>query len=201
MKQAIINYLKFLYWGGYKSLSIKSFWYLFRLRKSGIGLILQKGARINKPKYVSIGNRVRIDREASLFINKICDKEPNIVIGNNVLIGPYCSLGCSNEIVIEDDVLLAPHVHITDRNHTSEDISLPIRKQSAVSPGPVRIKSEAWLGYGCQIMPNVTIGKHSIVAAGAIVTRDVPDYSLVAGIPAKIIKQYNLETKQWEVFH
>ena len=103
--------------------------------------------------------------------------------------------------MIEDDVLLAPHVHITDRNHTFEDISLPIRKQSVVSPGPVRIKSEAWLGYGCQIMPNVTIGKHSIVAAGAIVTRDVPDYSLVAGIPAKIIKQYNLKTKQWEVFH
>lgn len=198
MKQELTQYLKFLYWGGYKSFSIKSIWISLRCYSCGYGLMIQRSAHINKPKLVSLGRKVRIDRGVSFFLNKISEKRPKIIIGNSVLIGPYCTLGCSNEIIIEDNVMLAPHVHITDRNHTFEDVTVPINKQPAISTGPVIIKSESWLGYGCQIMPNVTIGKHSVVAAGAIVTRDVPDYSVVAGMPARVIKKYNFKTSQWE---
>lgn len=198
MKQEIIQYLKFLYWGGYKSISVKSIWISLRSYKCGYGLMIQRSVTINKPKLVSFGRIVRIDRGSSFFLNKISEKTPKIIIGNSVLIGPYCTFGCSNEIIIEDNVMLGPHVHITDRNHTYEDVTLPINKQPAISMGPVIIKFGSWLGYGCQIMPNVTVGKHCVVAAGSIVTRDIPDYSVVAGIPARIIKKYNFETSQWE---
>ncbi|WP_317259024.1 DapH/DapD/GlmU-related protein [Parabacteroides sp. AD58] len=57
---------------------------------------------------------------------------------------------------------------------------------------------ESWLGYGSQIMLGVTIGKHCVIAAGTIVTKDIPDYSIAVGMPAKIIKQYNFETSKWE---
>lgn len=169
-----------------------------RLKQCGIGLIAKKGVRINKPKQVCIGKRVRLDLYSSIHLNQISRKRPMVKIGDNVLIGAYSSIGCSNEITIEKDVLLAPHVHITDRNHTFENVGIPINQQSAVSPGPVFIGKETWLGYGVQIMPNVKIGRHCVVAAGSIVTKDIPDYCVVAGIPAKVIKQYNFKTLKWE---
>lgn len=198
MKSDMINYLKFLYWGGYKSLSFKSILFSLRLKQCGLGLIAKKGVRINKPKQVCIGKRVSLDLYSSIHLNQISAKVPVVKIGDNVLIGAYSSIGCSNEVIIGDDVMLAPHVHITDRNHIYEDIDIPINTQPAFSPGSVIIGKETWLGYGTQIMPNVKIGKHCIVAAGSIVTKDIPDYSVVAGIPAKIIKKYNFKTLKWE---
>ena len=70
---------------------------------------------MNKPKQVSLGKRVCLDRQSSIFLNQISGKRPIVRIGNNVLIGAYSSIGCSNEVVIEDDVMFAPHVHVTDR--------------------------------------------------------------------------------------
>lgn len=184
--------------GGYKEISFKSLYYSIKTKKCGYGLIARKGSSINKPSWVTLGNCVCLDSYTSLFLNKISDKEPEIIIGDNVLIGNYSIIGCSNKVVIEDNVLFGPHVHITDRNHTFEDITLPIRKQPAYSPGPVVIGKGSWLGHSVQVMPNVKIGKHCVIAAGSIVTKDIPDFTVAAGIPAKIIKQYNFETSQWE---
>lgn len=172
---------------------------MLRLKKCGLGLRVRHGVRINVPSRVVIGKRCVLDRYASIHINAINpDTVPSLVIGDNVLIGTYSSIGCSNEIVIEDNVLLAPHVHLTDRNHSFEDVTLPINRQPAVSPGPIHIGADSWLGYGVQVMPNVRIGRHCVVAAGSVVTKDIPDYSVAAGIPAKIKKKYNFETSQWE---
>lgn len=171
---------------------------MLSVNKCGIGLVVNKGVRINKPKRISLGKRVYLDRNSSIYIDKINAQEPTLKIGNNVLIGAYTSIGCSNEVIIEDNVLFAPHVHVTDRNHAFEDISRPINIQPAISPGPVFIGAETWLGYGVQVMPNVHIGKHCVIAAGSIVTKDIPDYCVAAGIPAKIIKKYNFETSEWE---
>lgn len=198
MITTLIEYLKFLYWGGYKSLSFKSLWLSLQFKECGVGLIAKPGVRVNKPKQVSLGKRVCLDRQSSIFLNQISGKRPIVRIGNNVLIGAYSSIGCSNEVVIEDDVMFAPHVHVTDRNHTYEDISIPISRQPAVSDGPVLIGRETWLGYGVQVMPNVRIGRHCVIAAGSIVTKNIPDYSVAVGIPAKVIKKYNFETSRWE---
>ena len=71
-------------------------------------------------------------------------------------------------------------------------------EQSLVVPGPVVIEDEVWLGERVCVMPNVTIGKHSVVGANSVVTKSIPPYSVAVDSPAKVIKQYNHDTKQWE---
>ena len=126
---------------------------------------------------------------------------PQLLIGNRVHFGKMNRIGCDNKIVIEDDVLFAPHVHISDRNHGFEDIHTPISKQKVISKGPVVIGAETWLGFGCQVMSGVEIGKHCVIAAGAVVVKDVPDYCVVGGNPARILKQYNKNTNKWEKYN
>ena len=123
---------------------------------------------------------------------------PQIIIGNNCWIGIRNSFAAIDKVQIGNNVLFAGYVHITDHSHGYEDINEPITKQKLISKGPVIIEDDCWLGFGCEILSGVHIGKHSIVAARAVVTKDVPAYSIVAGNPARIVKKYNSETKQWE---
>lgn len=123
---------------------------------------------------------------------------PQIVIGNRCHIGIRNSFACINRIEIGNDVLFAGYVHITDHSHGYEDCTKPINGQPLISKGPVIIEDQCWLGFGAEVLSGVHIGKHSVVAARAVVTKDVPPYSIVAGNPARIIKQYNFQSKQWE---
>lgn len=123
---------------------------------------------------------------------------PKIVIGDGTWIGKNCSIASIHSVTIGKDVLFAGHVHITDHSHGYEDIEVPISKQQLISKGPIEIEDQCWLGFGAEVLSGVHIGKHSIVAARAVVTKDVPPYSLVAGNPARIIKQYNFQSRQWE---
>lgn len=123
---------------------------------------------------------------------------PKITIGNHCWIGIRNSFACINSIEIGNNVLFAGYVHITDHSHGYEDINKPITGQPLISKGPVVIEDDCWLGFGCEILSGVHIGRHSIVAARAVVTKDVPPYSIVAGNPARIVKKYNFENKKWE---
>jgi len=113
----------------------------------------------------------------------------NIFIGNNITLRPFVQLhaGSKAKIVIEDDVLIAPGVFITTNQHNYLDITLPIRNQGG-NPNDILIKKGSWIGANAIILDGVTVGKNSVVAAGAVVTKDVPDYCVVGGVPAKIIK-------------
>ena len=124
--------------------------------------------------------------------------QPKIVIGDGCRIGIRNSFACIDSIKIGKEVLFAGYVHITDHSHGYEDIEKPITVQPLISKGGVEIGDHCWLGFSCEILSGVHIGKHSIVAARAVVTKDVPPYSIVAGNPARIVKQYNFETKKWE---
>ena len=123
---------------------------------------------------------------------------PRIVIGDGCWIGIRNSFACINSIEIGNNVLFAGYVHITDHSHGYENIEIPVAKQPLISKGSIVIEDQCWFGFGCEILSGVHIGRHSIVAARAVVTKDVPPYSIVAGNPAKVIKQYNFERKKWE---
>lgn len=150
-------------------------------------------------KYISVGNnfssfaRLRIeafDRHVENIYT------PRIVIGENVSINYDCHIGCVNYIEIGSNVLIASRVFITDHFHgdiSRESLQIPPSFRKVVSKGPVIIKENVWIGEGVAIMPNVTIGKNSIIGANSIVTKDVPPYSVVGGIPAKIIKRWDEE--------
>jgi acetyltransferase-like isoleucine patch superfamily enzyme len=119
----------------------------------------------------------------------------------DVIIGDRTRVGLSNTIIgpvnIGNDVRLAQNVVLSGLNHNYEEIDSPIHAQG-VSTKPITIEDESWLGANVVVLPGVTIGKHSIVAAGSIVTKRVPPYSVVAGNPAIVLKEYNFITKSWE---
>lgn len=117
-----------------------------------------------------------------------------ICIGNNVTIRPGTMLFASPlgseacQIFIEDYALIGSGVHVYVSNHEFSDRTKPIYQQGYSDIKPVVIKKGCWIGANAIILPGVTIGINSIVGAGSIVTKDVPDYSMAVGCPAKVIK-------------
>ena len=112
----------------------------------------------------------------------------DVTIGNHTRIGIHCTV--IGPVCIGNHVNLAQGITVTALNHNFEDTSKRIDEQG-ISTKPVVIGDDVWIGANAVILPGVTIGRHVVVAAGAVVTKDVPDYSLVAGVPAKILKDLN----------
>jgi acetyltransferase-like isoleucine patch superfamily enzyme len=107
-------------------------------------------------------------------------------LGNNSNIGPYSYIGCSGYVEIGDNVMISPRVSIYSENHNTDTTALPIKEQG-VTRSFVKIEDDCWIAANSVILAGVTIGHGSVVAAGSVVTKDVPPYSIVAGIPARII--------------
>lgn len=112
----------------------------------------------------------------------------NINIGKNVFINFDCTFLALGGITIEDDVLIGPKVSLITENHP---LNPKLRK--GLIGKPIHIKKNAWIGANATILPGVTIGENAVIAAGAVVSKDVPDNVVVGGIPAKIIKKIENE--------
>jgi len=107
----------------------------------------------------------------------------NIKIGKNVFINFNCTMLDLGGIIIEDNVMIAPNVSLLSEGHPTD----PEKRQSLI-PGLVHIKKNAWIGANATILPGVTVGENAVVAAGSVVTKDVPANTIVGGVPAKMIK-------------
>lgn len=178
--------------------------YLFWKGKFGktSGFInIGENVTFQNPKSLFFGNRISIGKHAYFLPCKEyagVSYNPIIEIGDGCIIGIRNSFAAINSIKIGRNVLFAGYVHLTDHSHGYEDVDRPITPQTLISKGPIVIEDDCWLGFGCEILSGVHIGKHCVIAARAVVTKDVPPYSIVAGNPARIIKQYNFELKKWE---
>ncbi len=118
-----------------------------------------------------------------------------VIIGERTLIG--ISSVIIGPVTLGNDILIAQNVVISGQNHGYEDANLPISKQKDIVKH-IKIEDEVWLGANVVVVAGVTIGKHAVVAAGSVVTKDVPAFSIVAGNPARIIRQYNPKTEDWD---
>ena len=116
-------------------------------------------------------------------------------IGDRTLIGLGCVL--IGPITVGNDVILAQNIVCSGLNHEYTEIRTPIVNQP-VTTAPIQIEDEVWIGANAVITAGVTVGKHSVVAAGSVVTKDVPPYTIVGGNPARLIKQYNEGNGTWE---
>lgn len=127
-------------------------------------------------------------------------KKPALCIGRHCQVNDYVHIGCIDSVKIGDDVLIASKVFITDHNHGSfsdeHEIMLPPAKR-ALSSRAVIIGDKVWLGENVVVLPGVTIGVGSIIGASAVVSRDIPPYSVAVGNPAKVIKQYDFNLSTW----
>jgi len=124
-----------------------------------------------------------IDKSTTVFVPFHTNFGRHIQLGKRVFINHGCSFLDLGGIVIEDDVLIGPHVSITSENHPID----PAQRKT-LDLKSVTIKSNVWIGANATILPGVTVGENSIVAAGAVVTKDVPANAIVGGVPARFIK-------------
>ncbi|MGC4096114.1 MAG: DapH/DapD/GlmU-related protein [Nitrospira sp.] len=127
-----------------------------------------------------------VDESVAVFTPLYINYGKNIKVGKNVFINFDCVFLDLGGITIEDNVLIAPRVSLLSEGHPVS----PGERQSLV-PGPIHIKKNAWIGAGATILPGVTIGENAVVAAGAVVSKDVDANMVVGGIPARIIKSIN----------
>ncbi len=157
----------------------------------GRDTIIEDGAELNclATAGIQLGNRVTIGkyaiiRPANIYGGPIGD---GLVVGDHSNIGPYNYIGCSGKITIGNNVMMGPRVSIYAENHVFDNPSLTIKEQG-VQKLAVVIEDDCWIASNAVITAGVTIGKGSVVAAGAVVTESVPPYSVVGGVPAKLIK-------------
>jgi acetyltransferase-like isoleucine patch superfamily enzyme len=165
----------------------------------GRNVYLFPGVRIIRPKCIAIGDNVTIGNDTDLYVHPLQkdSKEFIIQIGNNVHIGRNNIIGARKSIILEENVLIGPHVMIGDHSHRYEDVDVPVKMQEATEAGPVRIGRDSWIGANVFILPNVTIGRHVIIGANAVINRDIPPFSVAVGVPARVIKRYDFNLKQW----
>jgi len=118
----------------------------------------------------------------------------HVIIGDNTLIG------MSNVIIgpvsIGDNVIFAQNIVVSGLNHAYTDVNTPIFKQK-ILVAPIIVEDDCWIAANAVITAGVTIGKHSVIAAGAVVTKNIPPYSVAVGNPAKVIKQYDFKKEEW----
>jgi carbonic anhydrase/acetyltransferase-like protein (isoleucine patch superfamily) len=149
--------------------------------------------RLSGEDRISIGNRVTIGAGSWLqALSYDHDTLGTITIGDGASIQEGCVVSAVREVVLEDFVLLARNVYISDHIHAYTRVGVPILAQGVDKVKPVRIKSGAWLGQNVVVCPGVTIGRGAVVGANSVVTEDLPEFSVSVGAPARVVKCFGV---------
>ena len=152
----------------------------------GPGVRIDDGARL----VLTRGGRIDLGRETVIQARAILDTGPggHIKLGARNTVNPYCVIYGHGGLETGDFVRIAAHTVIIPANHIFEDVEQPIARQGLRKEG-IRIEDDVWVGSGCRILDGVTIGHGSVLAAGAVVNRDVEPYTVVGGVPARVLKR------------
>ena len=180
---------------------------LLRVGHAGSGVRLEEGVLLASPERISLGAGASIGRRSALRANTSASpgitlsaqsslkdgvilnaNTGSIAIGEKSWLGPYCVVYGNGGVEIGRDVMIAAHTLITSVGHEHESLDLPMMNQP-LQLAPIRIEDDVWIGARCTLLPGVTIGRGAIVGAGSVVTRDVAPWSIVSGMPARIVGQ------------
>lgn len=168
--------------------------------------------RIVNPERIFLGNDVRLGPGSLLtaithYPTKTMqhpEKEypvqsfdPKITIGNRVTATADLQIAAMKEVVIEDDVMFASNINITDALHGYENTDEPFKYQRMGRIAPIRIKRGSWIGQNVVILPGVTIGEFTIIGANSVVTKSIPDRCIAVGAPARVIRKWDEIAQRW----
>jgi acetyltransferase-like isoleucine patch superfamily enzyme len=173
---------------------VLAYFYMLGMRSSfaswGLRSQLGRRAKLVEPQLVHIGCDVILGEQ--VWLNAKDDRGdgmPTLSIGDGTYIGRFAQINAWRCVNIGRNVLIADRVFISDADHNYADTDTPVRLQGDSFVGAVTLRDGCWIGIGAVVLAGVTIGRNAIVAANAVVTKNVPDCAVVGGIPAKIIKQ------------
>jgi len=158
----------------------------------GAAVMYPQGVIYNE-EYLSIGNETLVGPNVCVTAGISADQEmlnaPVVTIGRKCIIGRGSHIIGHWSIVLGDEIQTGPYVYITDQNHGYEDPDAPVGWQTP-SEGAVAIGSGSWLGANVVILPGTTLGRNTVVAAGAVVRGTFPDHVVLGGVPARVLRHY-----------
>lgn len=149
-------------------------------------------------KNIHLGRDVYIAAQTCLAANPLTDVSScSLEIGNGCRIGRFNHIYATGRVVLEDHVLTANGVYISDNQHEYRNIEIPILQQSIIQKKFVTIGSGSWLGHNVCVM-GASVGRNCTIGANSVVTRDIPDYCVAVGSPARIVKRFDQFSGQWK---
>ena len=166
----------------------------------GKGSVIYKPTLIGNPCFIHIGNNVTIRNGVRLeAVISGPSKPPELRIGDNVNIEQNVHIICHSRVIIGNDVSITGHCAIVDVTHPYEDINNSTKIGERLSPDDsyVEIGDRSFLGFGTVVLPNVCIGTYCVVGAQSLVTKDIPDYSVVVGRPARVVRSFDHILGTW----
>lgn len=167
----------------------------------GHNSFIEEAKSIVGENYIRVGHRTSIGHSAWIAaFDEYLDQTftPKITIGDNVRIGNYACITAVDEIVIKNGCLFSEYIYISDHYHGVDPTTeLSPKDQPLFSKGKVHIGENTFLGYRVTILSGVILGKNCVVGSHSVVNKSFPDYSMVAGTPAKLIKTFNFDKNEW----
>jgi acetyltransferase-like isoleucine patch superfamily enzyme len=148
--------------------------------------VVGKGFESNGNSQISCGNDVCLKEH--IWISFV-DGNGKLTIEDGVYIGRFCTMAIAGHIIIRKNALISDRAYFGDCNHGFDSRAIPICRQPITFAGAIEIGEGCWIGIGVSILPGVKIGKNAVIGANSVVTRDVPDYCVAAGNPARVIRE------------
>lgn len=153
--------------------------------------------RVDGAEHITIGNATNFQSNLWIYCGGNQDNGKKLIIGSGCVFGYNNHISCIESVIIEDEVLTANNVFISDNIHSYNDVSKSIMNQPIEFKGNVKIGKGSWIGENVCII-GASVGKNCVVGANSVVTRDIPDFSVAVGSPAKVIKYYDSNLSHWK---
>ncbi len=189
--------------GKFKALCLRRYW-TARFGSAGPRISIGDSFHAYNPERIRVAEGVVLANRVTLramtaypWADPPQTFSPEIILERNCFLNNGTQISCVRRVTIGENVMIAENGFIADNNHGYRDPDVSIRAQPLTEAGEVHIGTDSWIGANCCIVGNVRIGRHCVVGANSVVTSDLPDHSIAAGAPARIVKRFDRQQNTW----